>query len=192
MSNKKRSESARAAHARPEVKERHSSAMKAVGARPGFKERQAELKRGRPRSEETRRKISGSLKGRKLSEAQKVGVSEGLRRYYTSVAGVDASAARVLQAEANRFTGPTATRHELRRRDGDLCQLCLATIDFALTKKTGGGMNPVVDHIVPKRHGGGDESRNLWLAHDICNTRKGPHYIGREDRTTDIRRTCGT
>lgn len=74
----------------------------------------------------------------------------------------------------------------LRERDGDLCQLCLALIDFDLPVRS--PMARSVDHIVPARAGGSDDLNNLWLAHTVCNQRKGSRHIGRPDGSTDVRK----
>jgi 5-methylcytosine-specific restriction endonuclease McrA len=73
----------------------------------------------------------------------------------------------------------------LRERDGDLCQLCLSLIDFDLPIRTPGSRT--VDHVLPVRAGGTDEPDNLWLAHLVCNQRKGARYVGRPDGTRDVR-----
>lgn len=77
---------------------------------------------------------------------------------------------------------------DLRRRDGDLCQLCLEPIDFTLPWSSPLGRS--VDHIIPSSMGGPDELFNMWLAHRGCNSRKRHFYIGRVDGTFDVRRTC--
>lgn len=73
----------------------------------------------------------------------------------------------------------------LRKRDGDLCQLCLEHIDFEIPLRTPRSRS--VDHIVPARAGGTDETENLWLAHLVCNQRKGARYVGRKDGSIDVR-----
>lgn len=73
----------------------------------------------------------------------------------------------------------------LRNQDGDLCQLCLKPIDFTLPIRT--PMSRSVDHIVPSYAGGSDDLTNLWLAHLVCNQKKGARYVGREDGSDDRR-----
>ena len=75
---------------------------------------------------------------------------------------------------------------QLRERDGDLCQLCLTRIDFDVPHRE--PMSRSVDHINPRNNGGSDELFNLWLAHLVCNQRKGSRYVGRADGTRDPRR----
>jgi hypothetical protein len=74
----------------------------------------------------------------------------------------------------------------LRERDGDLCQLCLTDIDFTVAVRT--PFSASVDHIIPVRAGGTDDVENLWLAHLVCNQRKGARQVGRSDGSTDIRK----
>lgn len=90
----------------------------------------------------------------------------------------------IAQASANR-RGLQEYVRPLRTRDGGLCQLCLSPIDFRLKRSP---LSVSVDHIVPARAGGADELRNLWLAHLVCNMRKGARYAGRVDGSVDPRR----
>jgi hypothetical protein len=43
-----------------------------------------------------------------------------------------------------------------------------------------------VEHIVPRKHGGGDEMENLALACFHCNLHKGPNLTGIDDITGDV------
>lgn len=75
----------------------------------------------------------------------------------------------------------------LRDRDGDLCQLCLQSLDFDQIAP----FHPRytnIDHIRPRAVGGNDDPVNLWLAHGVCNQRKGARHVGRADGTTNPQR----
>ena len=65
-----------------------------------------------------------------------------------------------------------ATRRLVRQRAGNRCEYCGLSQDAA----------PVatfhIEHIVPKKHGGSDESSNLALACYHCNLHKGPNLTG--------------
>lgn len=77
---------------------------------------------------------------------------------------------------------------DLRKRDGDLCQLCGVTIDFEI-KDVREPSRGSVDHIIPRSWGGKDELDNYWLAHWWCNSNKSAYFSGRFDGSTDIRRS---
>lgn len=59
----------------------------------------------------------------------------------------------------------------LRARDGDCCHLCGGVIDF--DRVWPDQLSATVDHLVPRRDGGGNELANLRLAHHWCNRRRG-------------------
>lgn len=59
----------------------------------------------------------------------------------------------------------------LRRRDGDLCQLCLEPLDFAVPQSHPDAEE--VDHIVPFSLGGDCHIDNARLAHRGCNQSRG-------------------
>lgn len=59
----------------------------------------------------------------------------------------------------------------LRRRDGDLCQLCLEPLDFAVTQSHPDSEE--VGHIVPFSLGGDCHIDNARLAHRGCNQSRG-------------------
>lgn len=65
-----------------------------------------------------------------------------------------------------------ATREAVRRRAGQKCEYCgLAAVDSPLIPLQ-------IEHIVPRKHGGGDELSNLALACAECNLHKGPNLTG--------------
>lgn len=68
------------------------------------------------------------------------------------------------------------TREEILDRDGWVCQLCLAPIDWNLTGR--GRFAPAVDHIVPLNRGGAHTRENVWAAHSGCNARKQDREVG--------------
>lgn len=143
-------------------------------------------------TEERRTRHSEAVKARwEGSEVQKVFETyRGSPENLACLARVHDSWARspegITHARSNypgffRFVGP------LRERDGELCQLCLETIDFRLKRPN--LMSRSVDHIVPARAGGSDEPDNLWLSHLLCNLQKGARHIGRPDGSTDPRKS---
>lgn len=62
------------------------------------------------------------------------------------------------------------TRREILDRDGWICQLCLAPIDWSLSGR--GRFAPAIDHIIPLSKGGSHSRDNVWAAHSGCNARK--------------------
>jgi hypothetical protein len=73
-----------------------------------------------------------------------------------------------------------ATRAEVRQRAGDRCEYCqLRQIDSPLAALH-------IEHIVPRKHGGGDELENLALACIDCNLRKGTNLTGVDPETGQI------
>jgi 5-methylcytosine-specific restriction endonuclease McrA len=89
----------------------------------------------------------------------------------------------VAQYTAN-YSGLQSFVKVLRARDGDLCQICLDPMNFRIRKSS---LSLSVDHIIPCRAGGTDDLNNLWLAHLVCNMRKGARHAGRPDGSTDPR-----
>lgn len=71
---------------------------------------------------------------------------------------------------------------QLRERDGDCCQLCKQPIDFSITWSRDPQVVSV-DHIIPRALHGSNELRNLRLAHQECNIRRGaPGYSPQPSR----------
>lgn len=66
--------------------------------------------------------------------------------------------------------GSAFTTHEVCDRDGWICQLCLAPIDWTLSGRR--PLAPSVDHIIPINAGGAHALDNVWAAHFGCNARK--------------------
>jgi 5-methylcytosine-specific restriction endonuclease McrA len=65
-----------------------------------------------------------------------------------------------------------ATRQLVRQRANFRCEYCqLAEANSPLAKLQ-------IEHVRPRRHGGGDNSDNLALACIDCNLRKGPNLSG--------------
>ena len=71
----------------------------------------------------------------------------------------------------------SATRTTVRLRAGHHCEYCGLTQD----------QSPLaalqVEHIIPKKHGGGDDLGNLALACIDCNLHKGPNIAGLDPET---------
>ena len=72
--------------------------------------------------------------------------------------------------ERGAAVGETFTREEIFDRDGWICQLCLAPIDFRLSGR--GRFAPALDHVVPLAVGGAHSRSNVQAAHSGCNARK--------------------
>ncbi len=64
-----------------------------------------------------------------------------------------------------------ATRRVVRGRAGQRCEYCLISANDSLLPLQ-------IEHIVARKHGGGDEIENLALACDRCNLHKGPNLTG--------------
>ena len=77
----------------------------------------------------------------------------------------------------------TATRQYVRERADDRCEYCgLSQLHSPLATLQ-------IEHVIPKKHGGSDESDNLALACIDCNLHKGPNLAGRDPdtgQTTDL------
>ena len=65
-----------------------------------------------------------------------------------------------------------ATRLFVRERAGDRCEYCQRTQAESPMAKL------QVEHILPIKHGGGDDLANLALACLACNLHKGPNLTG--------------
>lgn len=72
--------------------------------------------------------------------------------------------------ERGAVVGEIFTREEIFDRDGWICQLCLAPIDWNLSGRS--RYAPALDHKVPLKHGGKHMRDNVWAAHSGCNARK--------------------
>ena len=62
------------------------------------------------------------------------------------------------------------TREDVFDRDGWICQLCLAPIDWRLSGR--GRFAPALDHVVPLSKGGRHALDNVQASHSGCNARK--------------------
>ena len=78
------------------------------------------------------------------------------------------AARRALERGAN--VGETFTRTDIFDRDGWICQLCLAPIDWRLSGR--GRFAPALDHIVPLSRGGSHSWDNVQASHSGCNASK--------------------
>ena len=68
----------------------------------------------------------------------------------------------------------------VRDRAGDRCEYCqLRQIDEPFLRFH-------VEHIIPRQHGGGDDTSNLALACGHCNLHKGPNLAGIDPETDAI------
>ncbi|MGA2175884.1 MAG: HNH endonuclease signature motif containing protein [Verrucomicrobiota bacterium] len=74
-----------------------------------------------------------------------------------------------------------ALREFVRQRAGDRCEYCHLPQEFS-------ELHFHVEHIIPRQHGGTEDSRNLALACPECNLAKGPNLTGIEpDRGKVVR-----
>jgi 5-methylcytosine-specific restriction endonuclease McrA len=62
-------------------------------------------------------------------------------------------------------------RQSIFERDGWTCQLCTGPIDQSA--ECPADLAGVLDHVIPRVHGGTDDPDNLQAAHFVCNTEKG-------------------
>jgi hypothetical protein len=62
-------------------------------------------------------------------------------------------------------------RQSVRARAGYQCEYCRLPQEFSELRFH-------IEHIIPRQHGGCDESDNLALACPDCNLRKGPNLTG--------------
>lgn len=82
-----------------------------------------------------------------------------------------------------RASGPRSRSHsvkvvKLRWRDGDTCWLCGKEITiWKCTKNKRHPLLATLDHVRPKKHGGTNGLHNLKLAHYICNSKRGSHFV---------------
>ena len=72
--------------------------------------------------------------------------------------------------ERGALVGDSFTRNDVFDRDGWICQLCLAPIDWNLSGR--GRYAPAVDHIRPLNVGGDHSFANVQAAHSGCNAHK--------------------
>lgn len=79
------------------------------------------------------------------------------------------AARRAAQREA-AVVGEVFTREEIFDRDGWICQLCLAPIDWNRSGRD--PLAPALDHRIPLKHGGMHTRENAQAAHFACNSRK--------------------
>ena len=145
-------------------------------------------------SPEARQKMSEARSQWLADPAHREMVSEQLRRrwadpeYRRRMLDVQ----RAPWEDSPEWFGPFLNRLTLvailRERDGDLCQLCLAPIPF-IGLVWPDPEYPNVDHVRPTACGGTDDPDNLWLAHAHCNLSKGSRYVGRQDGSTDRRKS---
>ena len=73
-----------------------------------------------------------------------------------------------------------ATRELVRRRAGGQCEYCRRH------QRHSPLVSHQVEHIIPKKHGGTDDPRNLALACASCNLHKGPNLAGLDPDTASL------
>lgn len=73
--------------------------------------------------------------------------------------------------ERGAWAGEAFTHKQVFDRDGWICQLCLAPIDWNITGRD--PLAPPLDHIIPISKGGAHALDNVWASHFGCNARKG-------------------
>ena len=72
-----------------------------------------------------------------------------------------------------------ATGERVRQRAGDRCEYCRLPQVFS-------GLRFHVEHIVPRQHGGTDDTGNLALACPECNLHKGTNLTGIDPNTGQV------
>jgi 5-methylcytosine-specific restriction endonuclease McrA len=73
-----------------------------------------------------------------------------------------------------------ATKRLVRARAGDRCEYCLLLqADSPLARLQ-------IEHILPRKHGGGDDAENLALACIDCNLHKGANLAGMDDESGQL------
>lgn len=73
--------------------------------------------------------------------------------------------------ERGAWAGEAFTHKQVFDRDGWICQLCLAPIDWNITGRD--PLAPALDHIIPISKGGAHALDNVWASRFGCNARKG-------------------
>lgn len=75
-----------------------------------------------------------------------------------------------------------ATRQLVRQRAADRCEYCQRVQSDSL-------LIPLqIEHILPRKHGGGDEVKNLALACAECNLHKGSNLSGIDPESNQMTR----
>jgi 5-methylcytosine-specific restriction endonuclease McrA len=64
-----------------------------------------------------------------------------------------------------------ATRATVRQRAGNRCEYCRLLQEHS-------DLPHHIEHVIPKQHGGSDNSNNLAVACQRCNLNKGPNLTG--------------
>jgi hypothetical protein len=72
-------------------------------------------------------------------------------------------------------------RQAVRTRAAYQCEYCRLPQEYSELRFH-------IEHIIPRQHGGGDDSQNLALACPDCNLRKGPNLTGIDPQTGEIGR----
>lgn len=103
------------------------------------------------------------------SRATAAGDSRKLRGIPAIGRGVTGAIPNTVPHQASPATG---LRHALRDmlidRDGLTCYLCRRQLKVDRC---------VIEHVIPRARGGGDDPSNLAIACVMCNTRKGDSYV---------------
>lgn len=73
-----------------------------------------------------------------------------------------------------------ATRRYVRERSDDRCEYC------GLRQQDSEIASLQIEHVIPRKHGGGDEEDNLALACIDCNLHKGSDLTGIDPETGEI------
>lgn len=97
-------------------------------------------------------------------------VDQTRNRYCSQRCARSDAAARRRARKKNAYVADVC-RLDIFERDRWRCQICGCRV--AKTKVVPHPKAPTIDHIVPLDAGGDHEPKNVQLAHNICNTRKG-------------------
>jgi len=71
------------------------------------------------------------------------------------------------------------TRELVWKRAEGICEYCHISSDYFTQRFQ-------IEHIIPKKHHGGDELGNLALACERCNLHKGPNIAGRNPTSGEV------
>jgi len=72
------------------------------------------------------------------------------------------------------------TREFVRSRAADRCEYC------GLHEEDSPAVSHQIEHVIPRKHGGTDETDNLALACIACNLYKGPNLSGIDPSTGEM------
>ena len=75
----------------------------------------------------------------------------------------------------------SCTKERVAKRAGGCCEYCRISGEFFFLPFQ-------IEHIIPRKHHGGDDDANLALACDRCNQHKGANLAGIDQQTGELTR----